>query len=268
MIEIFKYEFIIRALISSIFCGISCGIVGSWIVLLNIPFIGVAMSHSAFAGAILGILLKVNPLITAIIFCLLTSISIGPITQRSNLSPNLSISVIFSIFLGLAFIFLSLIKNNKSEVFNIFWGNILTISWEMVWTMFFTTIVLILFVIVFNKKIFVVLFNREIAQSIGIKDKTIFYIILGLCGIVVSLNLNTIGGLLIFSLMATSPLAAYQLVHNIKNMYFLSSIFGIISCVSGLVLSYYLNFPSGSTIIIFSVLVLVICIKFSPKRSV
>ncbi len=267
ILDIFKYEFILRAIISSIFCGICCGIIGSWIVLLNIPFIGIAISHAAFAGSILGILLGINPLFTAAIFCLLTSFIIGPLTLKINLSPNLSMSIIFSVFLGLAFIFLSLIKNNKSEVFNFFWGNILTLSWEMVWIMFILTIILILFVIVYNRKIFIILFSNEIAQSVGIKYKAMFYFILGLCGIVVTLNLNTIGGLLIFSLIVTTPLSAYQLARSVREMYFLSSMFGIISCVLGLVVSYYLNLPSGSTIVLFSIFILVICRLLSFKQG-
>ena len=132
MIELFGQEFFQRALAASLLGGITCGIVGVWVILLNIPFIGVAMSHSAFAGAVFGLLFNINPLLTAIIFCLIAALAIGPIADRGDFSPNISVSVVFSVFLGIAFIGIGLIKGPKTEALNFLWGNILTISWSSV----------------------------------------------------------------------------------------------------------------------------------------
>jgi manganese/iron transport system permease protein len=262
-----QYKFLQRALISSILGGLTCGIVGVWVVLLNIPFVSVAMSHSAFAGAIIGLLVGIDPFFCAIMFCVITSLLIGPMAEKGNFSANVSTSVTFSFVLGIAFLGLGMLKGPKTDALNIMWGNILTVSDKGIFLLSIITIFIILFLTIFYKEIFAVIFNREIAKSCGISEQIIFFVLIFLCGMTVALNLNTIGGLLIFSLITTSPLAAYQITYNLKMMYILSSFFGIISCLSGLIISYIFNVPSGAVIIITSSIIFLLCMTFSPKRS-
>ncbi len=266
MLEFLSYEFVQRAIIASILGGITCGIVGVWVVLLNIPFVGVAMSHSAFAGAVFGILFHINPLVTSLLFCLASAVLIGPIADKGDFSPNISVGVIFSFVLGIAFLCIGLLKGPKTEALNFLWGNILTISKQEIILLAVIAAVIILLLKLLYKEIMAVLFNREIAKAVGIPEKAILYLLLALCGITVTLNLNTIGGLLIFSLITGSPLAAYQLTYDLKKMYLLSALFGVISCLTGLFLSYYFNVPSGAVIIIVSSMIFIICMIFSPKR--
>ena len=93
MFEIFQYGFIQRAILASIFGGISCGIVGVWVIMMRIPFVGVAMSHAAFAGAIFGLLLQIDPLTMALLFCLASALLIGPIADRADIDPNVSVGI-------------------------------------------------------------------------------------------------------------------------------------------------------------------------------
>lgn len=111
-----------------------------------------------------------------------------------------------------------------------------------------------------------VLFHREIARSVGIPERSIFYLLITLAGLTVALSLNTIGGLLIFSLIINPPSAAYQLTYDLKQMFFLSGLFGVISCLFGLLFSYLFNTPTGAVIIITSSVIFGIALIFSPKR--
>ncbi|MCD6353694.1 MAG: metal ABC transporter permease, partial [Proteobacteria bacterium] len=113
-----------------------------------------------------------------------------------------------------------------------------------------------------------VLFNREIARAVGLPEKLIFYSLLFFSGVVVTFNLNSIGGLLIFSLVINPPSAAYQLTYNLKTMFILSSFFGVFSCLLGLLFSYLFNVPSGAVIIIISSVLFGLCLIFSPKRKI
>ncbi|MFH1259156.1 MAG: metal ABC transporter permease [Elusimicrobiota bacterium] len=266
MFELLSYEFVQRAIAASLLGGITCGIVGVWVILLNIPFVGVAMSHSAFAGAVFGVLIGLNPLITSMLFCLASAVLIGPIADRGDFSPNISVGVIFSFVLGIAFLCLGLLRGSKTEALNFLWGNILTVSNQEIVLLLVTAALIILVLKLLFREILAVLFNCEIAEAVGIPEKTILYLLLSLCGMTVTLNLNTVGGLLIFSLITSSPLAAYQLTYDLKKMYFLSALFGVMSCLTGLFLSYYFNVPSGAVIIIVSSMIFIICMTFSPKR--
>jgi len=114
MWEILSYNYFQNALMGSILAGVGLGIVGVWVVLLRIPFVGVAISHAAFAGSVIGLLFGVNPIMMAIVFSLLASISIGPIAEKSGLEANVIIGIIFSLVLGVAFLGLGLIKGPKT----------------------------------------------------------------------------------------------------------------------------------------------------------
>ena len=268
MLQILQYRFIQHAILASILGGATCGTVGVFVVLMRIPFVGVAMSHAAFAGAIFGLLTQTNPLAMAILFCLASTSLIGPLADRAEFDPNISVGIIFSVVLGLAFLGMGLLKGPKTEALNLIWGNILLISKNDIILMAAVGAIILFILILLFKEVQAVLFNREIARAVGINEKGIFYSLLFLTGVVVTLNLNTIGGLLIFSLIVNPPSAAYQLTYSLKSMFLLSALFGVSSCLLGLVASYLFNVPSGAVIIIVSSIIFLLAFAFSPKRRV
>lgn len=204
----------------------------------------------------------------ALLFASASSALIGPIAEKSDFDPNISVGIIFSIVLGMAFLGMGLIEGPKTEALKFIWGNILTISNDDILLLFITTAVTVGIIILLFKEIQAVIFHREIARAAGIPEKVIFYLLLFLSGIVVTFNLNTIGGLLIFSLIINPPSAAYQLTYNLKKMFLISAIFGVSSCLTGLIFSYIFNVPSGAIIIIVSSVIFGLCLVFSPKRKI
>ncbi len=267
MWEILSYNYFQNALMGSILAGVGLGIVGVWVVLLRIPFVGVAISHAAFAGSVIGLLLGVNPIMMAIVFSLLASILIGPIAEKSGLEANVIIGIIFSLVLGVAFLGLGLIEGPKTEAFNLIWGSILTLSRNNIYINAVITFLVIVFLLLFGKEIKAVFYNREVAMSSGIPEKFIFYSLLFLSGFVICLNLNTIGGILIFGLLINPPSAARILTHSLSKMYFLSILFGIISCLLGLLFSYLFNVPAGATIVIVSSLIFIISLILRGRNG-
>jgi len=115
-----------NAIISAFLGGIACATIGVFVVLMHMPFIGVCMSHAAFAGALLGLWLGFNPLIGAFAFSLLAAAIIGPLADRGELSPETSLGVIFSFMLGIAFLFMGLMPGTKSGALELLWGSIIT----------------------------------------------------------------------------------------------------------------------------------------------
>jgi manganese/iron transport system permease protein len=267
MFEIFTYEFVWRAIAASVLGGITCGIIGVWVILLNIPFVGIAMSHSAFAGAVFGLLVGVNPLLCSVVFCSVSAVLIGPVADRGDVSVNISIGIIFSFVLGLAFLGIGLIKGPKTEALNFLWGSILAVSYAQIGLLAITAVLILAVLVLFYKEIMAVLFNRDIAKASGLPEHVILYALLFLCGITVTFNINSIGGLLIFSLITSAPLAAYQLTYNMKTMYILSALFAVVACLAGLFVSYWVQVPSGAVIVIVSSLLFATAMYFSPKRK-
>lgn len=266
-LSIFGYQFMQNAIIATLLGGIACSIIGVFVVLLHMPFIGVAMSHAAFAGALLGLWLGFDPIIGAFVFCLVASAVVGPLADRGQLSPETSLGVVFSLMLGLAFLFIGVMPNTRSAALDLLWGSVLTISREEIMILGIVAFVVVGMVIVFGKEIQATIFNRNVAIAVGIPATLVLYSIIFLTGATITVTLRSIGGLLIFSLILNPAAAAYQLTYNMKRMYFISAGFGVLACWIGLFFSYVLNIPSGATIVIVSSLIFMLAAIFSPKRK-
>jgi len=232
------------------------------------PFIGVCMSHAAFAGALLGLWLGFEPLVGALVFSLLSAAIIGPLADRGELSPDTSVGVIFSFMLGLAFLFLGLMPVTKSSALELLWGSILTTTRGDIILLGIVAAVVVGLVFLFYKEIQATIFHRDTALSVGIPATVILYGILFLTGATITASLRSIGGLLIFSLILNPAAAAYQLTYSMKKMFLLSAAFGVLSGWMGLFFSYLFDIPSGATIVVTSSVIFMLAAVFSPKRKV
>jgi manganese/iron transport system permease protein len=255
-----------RPLLAAVLGGAVCGLVGVWVVMMNIPFVGVAMSHAAFAGAVAGLLLGVNPLLLAALACVAASFLIGPVAERADIQPSVSLGIIFSVVLGLAFLCIGLLRGPRAPALNLIWGSILLVSTRDLLVMAAAAIAVLLFLLLFYKELLAVLCDREVARAVGIPERALFFAMLALAGLAVTANLSTIGGLLIFSLIVNPPSAAYQLTWRLGTMYALSALFGVMSCLVGLAVSFLTDAPAGAVIIIVSSLIFGLSLLFSPKR--
>lgn len=267
-LSIFGYQFMQNAIMSAFLGGIACGTVGVFVVLMHMPFVGVAMSHAAFAGALLGMWLGFDPLLGAFAMCLLVAAIIGPLADRGELSPDTSLGIIFSLMLGISFLFLGLMPGTKSGALELLWGSILTNTGSDIIILGVVALLVVGLVLLFFKEIQAAVFNRNIALAVGLPATIILYGVLFLTGATITASLRSIGGLLIFSLILNPAAAAYQLTYNMKRMFILSAAFGVLSGWIGLLLSYLFDVPSGATIVITSSIIFMVAAICSPKRKV
>ncbi len=267
-LSIFGYQFMQNAILSAFLGGIACATIGVFVVLMHMPFIGVCMSHAAFAGALLGLWLGFNPLVGAFGVSLLSAAIIGPLADRGELSPETSIGVIFSLMLGLAFLFMGLMPGTKSGALELLWGSILTNTRSDIILLGIVAVVVVSLVFFFFKEIQATVFNRDTALAVGIPAAIFLYGILFLTGATITASLRSIGGMLIFSLILNPAAAAYQLTYNMKKMFLLAAAFGVLSGWVGLLFSYLFNLPSGATIVVTSSVIFLVAAVFSPKRKV
>jgi len=267
-LSILEYQFMQNAILTAFLGGIACSSIGVFVVLMHMPFIGVCMSHAAFAGALLGLLLGFHPLIGAFVFSLLAAAVVGPLADRGQLSPETSVGVIFSLMLGLAFLFMGLMPGTKSGALELLWGSILTNTRGDVIILGVVAVLVVGLIFVFYKEIQATIFHRGMALSVGIPATAILYGILFLTGATITATLRSIGGILIFSLILNPAAAAYQLTYSMKKMFLLSAGFGVLSGWLGLLFSYLFDIPSGATIVVTSSVIFLLAAIFSPKRRV
>jgi len=257
-----------NAILAGLLGGIACSLLGVFVVTMNLSFIGVAIAHAAFAGALCGAWLGFSPQLGSFVFSLVGAAIIGPLADRGEFNPDTPIGIVFSITMGLAFMFMGLLPGPKTQALELLWGSILTVSDLDLVLLVVVAFVVLALVVLFYKEIQAVIFHREVALAVGIPANLIFYALLFLTGSAITASLRSIGGLLIFNLILNPAAAAYQLTYDLKKMYVLSGIFGVASCWLGLLLSHLFDLPSGATIVMVAAGIFVLCSMFSPKRKV
>lgn len=265
MLELLHYHFMQNAFLASILGGVTCSLIGVLVITLDLSFIGTCMAHAALAGAILGLLFSVSPIALAFLFCCLAAGFIGPLADKGKFRPDTALAIIFSLMLGLSFLFLNMLDGPKSAGLNLIWGSILAVSRRDLIVMAITFLLVLLFIIFLFKEIQAIIFNRQVAAALGIPAKTIYYAILLMIGLTITSFFTSIGGMLIFSLIINPAASAYQLTYSLPKMFFLAAFFGVASCLGGLWAAYLLNVPAGAIIVIVSVLIFLVSLLFSSK---
>ena len=166
--SIFGYQFMQNAILTGVLGGIACSIIGVFVVLMHMPFIGVCMSHAAFAGAMLGLWLGFDPLLGAFGLSLVSAAIVGPLADRGELNPETSVGVIFSLMLGLSFLFIGLMPGTKSSALELLWGSILTNTRSDIIQLAVVAFIVVALVVVFYKEVQATVFNRDMALAVGI----------------------------------------------------------------------------------------------------
>jgi manganese/iron transport system permease protein len=264
--DLFGLTFIQHAFLACLFGGGGLSIIGVFVVLMDIPFLGISMAHAAFLGAMASLLLGIDPLVGALVVCALSALVVGPTAEKARASSNVILAILFSATMGGGFLLMSLIPGPKSEALNLIWGSILTISRGEIWLLALLFALILLLLTIFFKELSAVLFDREIAASSGISDRIFYYGIIFFAALIISTSLNIVGGLLIFTLLVNPASAAYQLTYKLKTMFFLAASFGIMSCFIGLIFSFFFNVPTGAVIVLASSLIFALTFILSPKR--
>ncbi len=263
----FKESFMQRALIASIVIALVCSIIGVFVLLRGMVFLGQAIAHSSFAGATLAILIGVqNPLLIIMGFSILSAISIGYVNQKRLMRDEIIIGIVFSFFIALAALFIGLKKTYTSDIKSVLFGNLLTLDLEdfILLIIFSTLVLLILFLI--KKELYFITFDQELASISGIPVIFLNYLFLILVSITIAVSLKAIGAILVFTMIVTPAAAAYQWTFKLNKMIGLSVIFGIVSSVIGLFISYMLDLASAASIAIVVTVIFLVSFILSPKR--
>ena len=261
--------FLIPSILGAILAGFVCSTMGTFVVRMNLSSIGYCMSHAAFAGAAFGLYLSIDPLITAVFFAFITALLLGPLSEKARLEGNVVMGFLFSMMIALAFIFLYAKPGEAATgaALSILWGSLFSVSYHDVLFLGVLSSVLLIFILVFYKELFAVLFHRKLAEASGINTRLFYFSILFFTGFAVALSLKLVGGLLVFALIINPTSTAYQFFCDFKKIMVASPLIGIFSCLLGFWLSLAADFPIGASIVIVSSLIFALSLIISPKRK-
>ena len=256
--EPFSYAFMIRSLIVAVSVGLMLPLLGSYVINRNLGFMGDAIAHASLPALVFGLLIGVNILIAAIPAAILLALLLGYLINKSNIGEDTAIGIIFSSFFALGFILLSIFKNIALNVEDLLFGQILGVSsFDVSITLILTTIVIITSFILYKQFLFIS-FDPKGAKVAGIKVNLFNNIFLVLLSIAIIAALQSVGIILVLSMLITPAAAAKLIIKSFPNTIITGAIFGITASMSGLYLSYYLDFPSGPSMALTATLIFII----------
>jgi manganese/iron transport system permease protein len=232
--------------------GAQCGMIGVFVFLLNIPFIGVAIAHAAMAGGIWAVIFSIPSKAGAFIASIAAAIGAGPASDKFKTGANVTLAVIFALCMGLAFMGASLMPGGMQNATGYLWGSVFLSDTSDIIFMAAALLLTSIFVIIFYRQVSAVLFNRELAAANGINEKIYFYAIMSLSAVVIAVNLNIIGGLMLFALVIIPPAIAAKFSVGLKAFMIISVITGAACGAAGTVISFIFNLPVSATVVLFN----------------
>lgn len=264
--DLMTYEFLQKAFVTSIMVGIICGVIGSFIVLRGMALMGDAISHAVLPGVAISYMLGINYFYGAVVTGVLTALGIGIISQNSRIKNDSSIGLVFSAMFALGIILIT-VAQSATDLTQILFGNVLSVrTSDMVITLIVGAIVL-LAVFLFYKELLVSSFDETMAAAYGLKVRLIHYGIMVLLTLVTVASLQTVGVILVVSMLITPAATAYLLTNRLSTMIFLAAFFGAISSILGLYFSFVYNLPSGPIIVLATTAIFILIFLFSPKQG-
>ena len=239
--------------------GASSGLLGTFIVGMRIPFLGVCVAHAALAGAVFGGLCGLEGpslLWPALGGATITALALGLANpHRAGLDDNILLSFLFSATMGLAFLGIGLygiLGKSDNDVRSLLWGSLNFCRWRDVRLMLGTTLALAAYLAIYFKELRAIMFSRADAEAAGIRVRIVWSGFLVLTAATLTVNFQTVGGLMIYSLISNPAAAAFQIARGCRRVLLLAALFGAASGLGGFLIAAWTDLPSGAVIVLVS----------------
>ena len=248
--DLLQYSFFQHALLGSLLTAIACGIVGTYIVSRRLVFISGGITHASFGGLGLGFFLGLNPILMAMAFSVLSAFGVEWVSKTQKIREDSAIAGIWSLGMALGVIFIFLTPGYAPNLSAYLFGNILTISTgDILWIAGLAFVLVIIFSL-FLRSIVYVAFDRDFAVTQHLPVKAIEYMMMFFIAVTIVLSIRLVGIMLLMSLLTLPQITVNLFTSDFKKIIWGSIAIGFLGCVAGLVLSYFLNVPSGAFIIL------------------
>ena len=266
MLDLFTYDFMQRSLLAAAMVGGLCSVIGVFVVLRGLAFVGAGTSHAAFAGVALGYLIGWPPLFLAIVFGLATVWTTGWVEEKGRMKLDVSIGILYTTTMALAILFIGLMKDYNAEVYGYLFGSVLSVTEEELLVIGGLGVLVLGLILLFSKELYFIAFDQEMAEASGIPARRIFFLLLSLIALTVVVSLKTVGAILVFAMILIPASTAYQLTHSLKTLTLYSMAIGIATAVGGVMISAVCALPSGPTIVLLATALFFCAVFLSPKR--
>ena len=251
--EMLQYSFFQNALWASLLISIACGIVGTYIVSRRIVFISGGVTHASFGGLGLGFYLGVNPLLSALIFAILSAFGVEYLSHSGNyrqLREDSVIAVVWSVGMAIGVVFIFLTPGYAPNLSAFLFGSILTVTKNDLFWMFILSFILVVVYVLGKRTLVYIAFDRDFAFTQQIPVRFIEYMMMMFIAATIVLSIRLTGVMLMMSILTIPQMTANLFTSSYYKITIASCVIGLIGCISGLFISCVINIPSGTFIIL------------------
>ena len=267
LVEPFRYEFMLRGLWASLIVGVVCPILGTYVVLRGMAFLGDALAHIILPGVVLAFMLGWPLPVGALIVGTTAALAIGAIGRRADIKEDAAIGVVFAGAFALGVAMISVQRSYAVDLAHILFGNLLGVSNADIRLMLGLGVVVLLTVLAFYKEFLVLSFDPVLAATLRLPVTFLQNLLLVLLAIVIVISLQAVGVALVLAMLVTPASAAFLLARRLPVMMVLSAGIGLLSSLVGLYLSYYADVVSGSAIVLVATVIFGAVFLFAPRKG-
>ncbi len=249
----FQYAFVRNMFLAGVLASIACGIIGTYVIVKRLVFISGGIAHTCFGGIGLAYWLQFEPMLGAVLFSLVTAVTVGITSLRTRIREDSTIGALWVTGMALGVIFIDQAPGYVPDPMSILFGDILLVKTPHLWLMLLLDIGVVLTVAIFYRQLLAITFDREFAEISGVNTDALYVLLLSLVALTVVLLLKVVGVVLVIALLTLPPTIAGLFTNRMKRMMGLAVLVGLVVTTLGSTLSWQYNVPSGPMIVVVAV---------------
>lgn len=265
--EPLQYDFMVRALVAALLVGVICSVLGTYVILQGMAFLGDALSHAILPGVVFAYLLGWPLAIGALIVGIATALGIGALSHRGEIREDTAIGIVFAGSFALGVAMLSTVRSYAVDLAHILFGDVLAVSTNELWVTLGLSLFVLLMVVLFYKELLVITFDPTLAAVLRLPATFLRYLLLVLIAVTIVTALQTVGIALVLAMLVTPAATAQLLTHRLPTMMITAAIIGALANSTGLYLSYYVNIASGPAMVLVATALFAVAFLFAPGRG-
>ena len=267
LVEPISYAFMQRSLLASLMVGVLCAVIGCYVVLRGMAFMGDALAHAILPGVAIAYLLHGNLLLGGLIAAVIVALGIGFFSRQGQLKEDTAIGILFAAALALGVALISTIRTYAADLTHILFGNILGVSPGDLWLTAVLGGAVLTTILLLYKEFLVISFDPVLAATMRLPAELLRNLLLVLLAVTVVVSLKTVGVGLVTAMLVTPGATAYLLTRRLPAMMAVAAAIGAFSGLAGIYLSFYANIASGAAIVLTASTIFVLAFALAPQRG-
>lgn len=267
LLEPLGYDFMVRALVTSVLAAVVCALLSCWLVLIGWSLMGDAVSHAVLPGVVLAYVVGAPFALGAIVFGILAVVLIGAVRSPGRIKEDAAIGIVFTVLFALGLVLIS-VTPSQTDLAHIVFGNVLGVSTADLIQVAILAVVAIAVLLVKRRDLTLYAFDPTHAHAIGLSPRMLGAVLLGLLAVTAVVALQVVGVVLVVALLIIPGATAFLLTERFGRMLVIAPVTAAAAAVTGIYLSYWLDVASGGMIVLVQGVLFALAFLFAPRHGV